>query len=195
LPEFDIKTDGVLVRDKRSDISLCCAVLVYMLTGRTNLPMFSPSKAGNLLDGVLNPKLQFIIAKGLQEIISDRFDSIQSIIDLLETEMDWELELKNLLERAPISEMLTGTKDIFLQLLEVMHPRTNKVVRFNYNLAFTTHHANDPQKIEWRFTFMDDGYLSVLADPNFVVLLNTAEEDSKLVKKIEKNMKKFFGLK
>jgi len=180
LPEFDIETGGEIARDKRSDISLCCAVLLYMLRGTINQKMFTPETFPDVISVQEYPKLQYIIGKGLMFYIENRFTDAAMILNLLdmnESDLFWDEKNRNELFNFEEDTRIGEFKAWFIDQVYFVHKplEDTQEPKLTYEMTFVTEHAKDPKEIKWKFTRKGNAWsnLKILNCPPLISLWKT----------------------
>lgn len=131
LPEFDVSNFPDRVRRKESDTALCVAILWYMISGkpRRGIKVINNSYPGGLR---FDPKICYIICKGLQEDIESRFHDCAEILDILERDhepCEWLDMIENLMK---------GQDSIVRAVLHALRTKIYHLMPTNKRIKITT---------------------------------------------------------
>jgi len=147
LPEFDSDTDGDKVRDPRSDIALCVAVFYYMLTGERKFSTWNREKSPKFIDSL---KYTYVIEKGIQFLIENRFQTIDEVFATLNLDVDgeeWTEKRINLSYEIQID--IKAWKSEFCSILYFYHPKDGYEPRLQSDGRFETKHKTEPKNLMW----------------------------------------------
>jgi serine/threonine protein kinase len=152
LPEFALGDDDIIsVRDYRSDIAQAVAVFYYMLTGEKNIKMLDRETPTLNELTLLNTRDCYLITKGLQSFIDDRFQTVDEIYEILDSDRDIDSWMEEYVEiiRHDHSDLRVGQSH-FVGFLTSFHPISVNPKQPDYEGSFETNHIDQPVKLKWK---------------------------------------------
>jgi len=183
LPEFEIGNEGEVIknlRDPRSDIALCVAVFYFMLKGKKVFIPWNRTHEPEFIDSL---KYTYIIKKGIQYLIENRFSSIDDIIAILEDPSeDVTYYTKMGALEAEIKVDILDLKHKFCDILYSKHPKKGNEPRIVSDGIFTTQHTKAPSPLTWHINNVK-GYVKIWNGVNNPIVFSETflpNEDTKL---------------
>jgi len=194
LPEFQIGKEGEVwknLRDPRSDIAQCVAVFYFMLTGLCAYNPWNKTHEPEYIDSL---KYTYIIKKGLQYLIDNRFNTIDDIIAILEDpEQDVTYYAKIGELEAEIKVDILDLKHKFCEALYSVHPKKGNEPRIVSDGLFTTQHAKAPTPLIWHINNVQ-GYVKIWNGENNPIHFAETFKPDENTKLRFRRMKMYFAI-